>query len=42
MLKTTSGNDVAVYQVSGTNSSRALPDWMVRKRKKQLRDDEGK
>ncbi|EDK41527.2 hypothetical protein PGUG_05625 [Meyerozyma guilliermondii ATCC 6260] len=39
VLKSTSAAGVSVYQVSGTNSSRALPDWMARKRKRALKDD---
>lgn len=39
VLKSTSAAGVSVYQVSGTNLSRALPDWMARKRKRALKDD---
>lgn len=39
VLKSTSASGVSVYQVSGTNLSRALPDWMARKRKRALKDD---
>lgn len=39
VLKSTSAGGVSVYQVSGTNLSRALPDWMARKRKRALKDD---
>lgn len=39
MLKSTSAGDVSVYQVSGTNASRSLPDWIARKRKRALKND---
>lgn len=39
MLKSTNSNGVSVYQVSGTNVARSLPDWIARKRKKALRYD---
>lgn len=39
VLKSTSANDVSVYQVSGTNVSRSLPDWIAKKRKRQLKND---
>lgn len=39
VLKSTSSNNVSVYQVSGTNFSRALPEWVARKRKKSLKND---
>lgn len=39
VLKSTAAGGVSVYQVSGTNLSRALPDWMARKRKRALKDD---
>ncbi|QPG72923.1 hypothetical protein FOA43_000227 [Brettanomyces nanus] len=39
MLKSTNANGVSVYQVSGTNISRSLPDWMARKRKRALKYD---
>lgn len=39
VLKSTSASDVSVYQVSGTNVSRSLPDWMVRRRKRTLKND---
>lgn len=39
VLKSTSAAGVSVYQVSGTNLSRALPDWMARKRKRALKND---
>ncbi|CDR46392.1 CYFA0S23e00562g1_1 [Cyberlindnera fabianii] len=38
-LKSTYSGDVAVYQVSGANVSRSLPDWMERKRKRSLKND---
>lgn len=39
MLKSTNSSGVSVYQVSGTNVARSLPDWIARKRKKALRYD---
>lgn len=39
VLKSTSAGDVSVYQVAGSNISRSLPDWIARKRKKELKHD---
>lgn len=39
VLKSTSASDVSVYQVSGTNISRSLPDWVAKKRKRSLKND---
>ncbi|AMD21472.1 HER193Wp [Eremothecium sinecaudum] len=39
VLKSTSISDVSVYQVSGTNVSRSLPDWIAKKRKRSLKND---
>lgn len=39
VLKSTSAGDVSVYQVAGSNISRSLPDWIARKRKKELKRD---
>lgn len=39
VLKSTPGANVSVYQVSGANVSRSLPDWLARKRKKSLKSD---
>lgn len=39
VLKSTSAGNVSVYQVAGSNVSRSLPDWIVRKRKKDLKHD---
>lgn len=39
VLKSTSAGDVSVYQVAGSNVSRSLPDWIARKRKKELKRD---
>lgn len=39
VLKSTYSGDVSVYQVSGANVSRSLPDWIAKKRKKQLKND---
>lgn len=39
VLKSTSASDISVYQVSGTNVSRSLPDWIAKKRKQSLKYD---
>ncbi|ODV62712.1 ribosome biosynthesis protein ENP2 [Ascoidea rubescens DSM 1968] len=39
VLKSTSANNVSVYQVSGSNVSRSLPDWIAKKRKRSLKND---
>lgn len=39
VLKSTPGSEVSVYQISGTNTSRSLPDWLARKRKRALKND---
>jgi len=39
VLKSTPGATVPVYQVSGANTSRSLPDWLVKKRKQSLKKD---
>ncbi|KAK9450540.1 WD40-repeat-containing domain protein [Limtongia smithiae] len=39
VLKSTSAANHTVYQISGTNTSRALPDWVARKRRRDLRND---
>ncbi|SCV00075.1 LANO_0F05072g1_1 [Lachancea nothofagi CBS 11611] len=39
VLKSTSASDNSVYQVSGTNFSRSLPDWVAKKRKRSLKHD---
>ncbi|ODV78324.1 essential nucleolar protein 2 [Suhomyces tanzawaensis NRRL Y-17324] len=39
VLKSTSAGNVSVYQVAGTNVSRALPDWIAKKRKRALKND---
>lgn len=39
VLKSTSAGDVSVYQVAGSNVSRSLPDWIARKRRKELKND---
>lgn len=42
VLKTTSGPDqIAVYQILGAETSRSLPDWIERRRKRSLKQDEG-
>ncbi|CAG84260.1 WD40-repeat-containing domain protein [Yarrowia lipolytica] len=38
VLRSTPGA-VSVYQISGTNSSRSLPEWLAKKRKKSLKND---
>ncbi|GMG55960.1 unnamed protein product [Ambrosiozyma monospora] len=39
VLKSTTSNNVSVYQVSGSNVSRSLPDWIAKKRKRALKND---
>jgi ribosome biogenesis protein ENP2 len=39
-LKVIQQNDISVYTISGTNTSRSLPDWVARKRKRELKNDE--
>lgn len=39
VLKSASSNDISVYQISGTNVSKSLPDWLERKRKRSLKND---
>uniref|UniRef100_A0A060TIE1 ARAD1D37972p n=1 Tax=Blastobotrys adeninivorans TaxID=409370 RepID=A0A060TIE1_BLAAD len=41
VLKSTPGASVPVYQVAGTNASRIIPDWLVKKRKRALKNDPG-
>lgn len=39
VLKSTYSGDISVYQVSGTNVARSLPDWIAKKRKRALKND---
>lgn len=39
-MKVTSANNVKVYTVSG-DSERPLPEWLIRQKKRQLRNDAG-
>jgi hypothetical protein len=39
-MKVASANNIKVYTVSG-QAVRALPDWLVRQKKRSLRDDPG-
>ncbi|KAI7874842.1 WD40 repeat-like protein, partial [Lichtheimia hyalospora FSU 10163] len=39
VLPVTQANNVKVYTVSGGLGSRSIPDWIVRKRKRQLKKD---
>ncbi|ODV87009.1 hypothetical protein CANARDRAFT_27343 [[Candida] arabinofermentans NRRL YB-2248] len=39
VLKSTTANDISVYQVSGSNVSRSLPEWIAKKRKRALKND---
>lgn len=39
MLHVTRAGDISVYQVSGANVSRSLPDWIAKKRKRSLKND---
>ena len=38
-LKVTQQNGISVYTVSGSQTTRSLPDWLARKRKRSLRSD---
>lgn len=39
VLKSATSNDTSVYQISGTNVAKSLPDWLERKRKRSLKND---
>lgn len=39
VLKSTLSNNISVYQVSGANVTRSLPEWISNKRKKSLKHD---
>lgn len=39
VLRSATSNDISVYQISGTNVSKSLPDWLERKRKRSLKND---
>lgn len=39
-LKITQQNGISVYTISGSNTGRSLPDWLARKRKQSLKNDE--
>ena len=38
-MKLTNHSDVPVYTISGTSTSRPLPEWLARKRKRSLKHD---
>lgn len=38
-MKVTNSSSVPVYTVAGSSTSRALPDWLVRKKGRHLKDD---
>lgn len=38
-MKVSQGSTVPVYTVSGSNTARELPDWLIRRRKRSLKDD---
>ncbi|KAF8476055.1 WD40-repeat-containing domain protein [Kalaharituber pfeilii] len=38
-MKVTYQNGVSIYTVSGSSTSRSLPDWLIRKRKRSLKND---
>jgi ribosome biogenesis protein ENP2 len=42
VLQVTTANNIKVYTVSGGLGSRAIPDWLARQKKKQLKRDFGK
>jgi ribosome biogenesis protein ENP2 len=39
-MKLTNPHDVPVYTISGASTARPLPDWLIRKRKRSLKNDE--
>ncbi|TGZ85090.1 WD40 repeat-like protein [Ascodesmis nigricans] len=39
-LRVTKQNDVSVYTISGSDTAPSLPDWLARKRKRALKNDE--
>jgi len=39
-MKVASANNVKVYTVSG-EAARTLPEWLIRQKKRSLRDDPG-
>ncbi|KAF2143708.1 uncharacterized protein K452DRAFT_317162 [Aplosporella prunicola CBS 121167] len=38
-MKVTNHSNVPVYTISGSDTSRPLPDWLIRKRKRSLKQD---
>ncbi|BFZ60257.1 Small ribosomal subunit bioproteinsis [Saitoella coloradoensis] len=38
-MKLNSAGDIKIYTVSGQGATRALPDWLARRKRKALRDD---
>jgi ribosome biogenesis protein ENP2 len=38
-MKLTNPGTVPVYTISGANTSRPLPDWLARRRKRSLKND---
>lgn len=38
-MRLTNHSSVPVYTVSGSTTGRTLPDWLIRKRKKSLKND---
>lgn len=38
-MKISNPSTVPVYTVAGPNTARPLPDWLIRKRKRSLKDD---
>ncbi|KAJ1952777.1 Small ribosomal subunit biogenesis, partial [Dipsacomyces acuminosporus] len=39
VLPATSANNVKVYTVSGSNLSRKIPDWLARRKRRELQKD---
>jgi ribosome biogenesis protein ENP2 len=39
-MKLTNPNDVPVYTISGSDTARPLPDWLARRRKRSLKNDQ--
>jgi ribosome biogenesis protein ENP2 len=38
-MKLSTQSDVPVYTIAGSSTARPLPDWLIRKRKRSLKQD---
>jgi ribosome biogenesis protein ENP2 len=38
-MKLSTHSDVPVYTIAGSSTARPLPDWLIRKRKRSLKQD---